>query len=429
MEKAKKLLDFIYQSSSPFHCIKHVTDVLNTKGFKPLNLKDKWHLSPGSSYYIIQNNSSIFAFIFGNKPVSESGFKIIAAHSDSPTLKIKPQADYSFQNGYIKLHTEVYGSAILMSWFDRPLSVAGQVTLKGKGGLEIQTRLVDLKEAIAIIPNLAIHLNRSVNEGVEIKKHIDLEPLMATVKESLEMNNMLLTKISEALNVKIDDILDFDLNLYEATRGTICGANNEFISSGRLDDLEMVYSGLMALAESSAGNATKLLAIFDNEEVGSYTKQGAGSPILKQLIARIVEQEGDRFNENLSRTVANSFMISADMAHAAHPNKWDLHDSKNQPILNGGPVIKYSANQKYTTDGRSAAIFKQLCMKAGVPYQTFTNRSDMAGGSTLGNVSVAQLEIDSVDVGNPMLAMHSIRELGGCKDIGFMQQVFEEFWR
>ena len=428
MKKEISLLDFIYKSASPFHCVEEIKTILKQNSFEELRMEDRWATKAGGRYYVTQNGSSIYPFIVGNEAIEEHGVRIIAAHSDSPTLKIKPQPEFLHKGRYFKLHTEVYGSPILMSWLDRPLSVAGRVTLKSSNPFKPEVRLVNIIDPIAIIPNLAIHLNRSVNEGVELKKHIDILPLLGTLTESLESENLLITRIAKELNINADEILDFDLNLYEATRGQICGINDEFVSSGRLDDLAMVYSGLNALIASNPSAPTKLLAIFDNEEVGSYTKQGAGSPVLKHIIARLTsnpEQKEDAFY----RTIAKSFMISADMAHAVHPNKPELHDSQMHPVLNGGPVIKYSANQKYTTDSQSAAVFKQLCMNAGVPFQQFSNRADMAGGSTLGNVSVSQLEIETVDIGNPMLAMHSIRELAGCKDVEYIERVFEEFWK
>ena len=428
MENCENLLEFIHKSASPFHCIEEIKKVLLEAKFTELRFTETWSLKAGERYFATQNDSSIFAFFVGNEPIADKGARIIAAHSDSPTIKIKPLPDFIHQGKYIKLNTEVYGGPILMSWLDRPLSVAGRITLKSQDAFKPASRLVNIESPIAIIPNLAIHLNRNVNDGVELKKHIDLLPLLGTLTESLEKENFLLKRIAQQLNVNIEDILDFDLNLYDVQKGNIIGLNNEFLSSARLDDLAMVYSGLMALVASKPSAQTKLLAIFDNEEVGSYTKQGAGSPILKHIIARLASQQ-DNSSEPLFRAIANSFMISADMAHAVHPNKAEMHDALMQPVLNGGPVIKYSANQKYTTDSQSAGVFKQLCIKTGVPYQQFSNRADMAGGSTLGNVSVSQLEIETVDIGNPMLSMHSIRELAGCKDVEYIDRVFLEFWK
>lgn len=428
MENCNILLEFIHQSASPFHCVEQIKRVLIEANFTELQFNNSWDLKKGCGYFVTQNDSSIYAFLMGHEPIEENGCRIIAAHSDSPTLKIKPVPEFVHQGKYIKMHTEVYGSPILMSWLDRPLSVAGRISIKSSDAFKPETRLVNIKEPIAIIPNLAIHLNRTVNEGVELKKHIDILPLLGTLTEGLEKENVLLKKIAQHINISIDDILDFDLNLYEAEKGQIVGINNEFISSGRLDDLAMVYSGLIALVSSKPSAQTKMLAIFDNEEVGSFTKQGAGSPILKHIIARIANQNHNA-TDSLFRTIANSFMISADMAHAVHPNKAELHDPHMHPVLNGGPVIKYSANQKYTTDSQSAAVFKQLCMKANVPFQQFSNRADMAGGSTLGNVSISQMEIETVDIGNPMLSMHSIRELAGVKDVEYIEKVFKEFYK
>jgi aspartyl aminopeptidase len=332
------------------------------------------------------------------------------------------------ENHYIKLDTETYSGPILSTWMDRPLSVAGRVTLKGGDLLNPVTRLVNIKKPILIIPNLAIHMNRNMNQGIELNKQKDMLPLMALVNESLEKGNYLIDTIAKELNVEFKEILDFDLFLYEYEKGTIMGLNDEFISSPRMDDLGMVHAGITAIAKSEAANSTNVMVCFDNEDVGSSSKQGAGSPLLSGILERIVlVMGGDR--QDYFRAIAKSFMISADMAHAVHPNVVEKHDPQNRPLINKGPVIKISANIKYTTDSNSAAVYAGICKQAGVPVQYFVNRSDEAGGSTIGPITAAHLNIRSVDIGNPSLAMHSVRELGGVMDHTYVTKSFEEFFK
>ncbi|MDN5291338.1 MAG: aspartyl aminopeptidase [Anaerophaga sp.] len=328
---------------------------------------------------------------------------------------------------YLKLNTEVYGGPILMSWLDRPLSMAGRIAVQGNDPLSPDMRLVNFNRPMVIIPNLAIHLNRSVNEGVELNKQKDMLPLLGILNEGDQKKGFLKELLAREAGVDSSRILDFDITLSEHSRGCIMGPNNEFISSTRLDDLAMVHAGVKAIAKASPSSTTQMLCIFDNEEVGSQTKQGAGSPVFKNIFYRILKQSGND-EESIQRAIYRSFMISADMAHSVHPNHPEKHDPVLHPLINQGPVIKIHANQKYTTDGDSGAVFESLCQLAGVPCQRFVNRSDMAGGSTLGNVSTSQLDIRSVDVGNPMLAMHSVRELAGVKDHEYMIRVFDKFF-
>jgi len=331
------------------------------------------------------------------------------------------------ENYFVKLNTEVYGGPILMSWLDRPLSIAGRVSLKSKQALHPNNQLVDFKRPVAIIPNLAIHLNRSVNEGVELNKQTDMLPLVGINFDKNGSKGFLKEALAKELNINSAEILDFDLTLYEHNKGCVMGMNNEFISSSKIDNLAMTHAGLAALMDNYAQPFTQMLAVFDNEEVGSLTKQGAGSPLFKHIFERILSVMGKDI-ESTHRCIYNSFMVSADMAHSVHPNRPEKHDPVLHPLLNKGPVIKIHANQKYTSDGDSIAVFEALCQKAEVPYQKFVNRSDATGGSTLGNISTGQLEIRSVDVGNPMLAMHSVRELSGVKDHLYMIRVLKEFY-
>ena len=428
LKHAQDLIDFIYESPSPYHVVNNVKSTLLNKGFQELNLKDKWEVSKGGEYFVCQNNTSLFAFVIGKGEIEDTGFKIVAAHSDAPTFKIKPSPEISVDDKYLKFNTETYGSPILSTWFDRPLSVAGRVSVRGNNILEPITHLVNIKNPILVIPNLPIHLNRTVNEGITLNKQVDMLPVTTVITEELNKDLLLVRKVAEVINVPVEDILEVDLNLYDFTKGSIIGLNNEFISSGKLDDLAMVHAGLSALIDAPISNSTNVLAIFDNEEVGSRSKQGAGSPILKDILNRITIVQGKN-EEDSQRSIYNSFMVSADMAHALHPNHPEKHDPVIRPIINGGPVIKIEGNQKYTTDSDSCAVFEMVCQEADVPYQKFVNRSDMKGGGTLGNVSAGQLAIRSVDIGNPMWAMHSIRETGGVDDHTFMTKALNSFYK
>jgi aspartyl aminopeptidase len=427
LKQAQNLIDFIYDSPSPYHVVKNVKTRLLNSGFSELNLTDKWHIKKGEKYFVCQNNTSLFAFIVGDGKIEENGFKIIAAHSDAPTFKIKPSPEISVEDNYIKFNTETYGSPILNTWFDRPLSVAGRVSVRGKNILKPETYLVNINQPIVVIPNLPIHFNRTVNDGIALNKQVDMLPVTAIINKNLNKDLLLVSKISEDINVPVEDILEVDLNLYDYTKGSIIGLNNEFISSGKLDDLAMVHAGLSGILEAPISKSTNVLAIFDNEEVGSRSKQGAGSPILKDILKRIAIVQ-NKNEEDTQRAIYNSFMISADMAHALHPNHPDKHDPVMRPVINAGPVIKIEGNQKYTTDSDSGAVFQMICEKAAVPFQKFVNRSDMLGGGTLGNVSAGQLAIRSVDVGNPMWAMHSIRETSGVDDHSFIIKAFQSFY-
>ncbi len=427
IQLAEELINFIYNSPTAFHVVENVARELESKGYKRLVLTEEWSIERGEKYYTTKSGSAIFAFDIGDQPLEKAGIKMICAHSDSPGFKIKPDPEMIVDGKLLKLNTEVYGGPILMSWLDRPLSIAGRVILRSDDPLNPAHKLVNFRKPLVYIPNLAIHLNRSVNDGVELNKQKDMLPLVSTVNDALEKDGWLQKIVAKELQVNFDDILDFDLFLYEFEKGTVLGINNEFISSPKLDDLAMVHSGLKAFLSSNENKGTKMLCVFDNEEVGSGTKQGAGSPVLKHIIDRIAEKL-DMTQEQKQRALYNSFMISADMAHSIHPNQVEKHDPVLHPVLNGGPVIKIHANQKYTTDGDSGAVFETLCQKAGVPCQKFVNRSDMVGGSTLGNILTSQLDIRSVDVGNPMLSMHSVRELGGVQDHTYMFKVFETFY-
>jgi len=425
---AEELIDFIYESPSAFHAALSVKNNLLEKGFTELKEEEAWKLNKGGKYFTTKNDSAIIAFVVGKGNIQENGFKLIGTHTDSPSFRIKPRPEIVSENNYVKLNTEIYGVPILSTWFDRPLSAAGRVTLKGENLLNPVSKLVNINRPILIIPNLAIHINRNINKGYEINGQKDTLPLLAIINEEFEKSNYLLSVIAKQLSVDIIDILDFDLFLYESEKGKVIGLNNEFISSSRLDDLAMVHAGIKAITNVEAAEATNVMIAFDNEEVGSCTKQGADSEILSNILERIVLSLGGN-REEFFRAIARSFMISADLAHALHPNSEEKADPINRPLINKGPVIKLAANQSYTSDSNTAAVYEQICVKAGVPVQRFVNRSDSPGGLTIGPVSSTHLAIRSVDMGTPILAMHSIRELGGVMDHSYVVKSFEEFYK
>lgn len=439
MSNTRQLLDFINKSKTAFQGAYEVKNILDKNGFTQLNESDCWNLKQGDKHYIMKNDSAVIAFEVGSGEIEEDGFRLIGAHTDSPGFRIKPSAEMTVENNYVKLNTEVYGGPILSTWFDRPLSIAGRVTLKSNNVFKPETRIVDVNKPVLIIPNLAIHMNRSVNEGYEFNRQKDTLPLLAlkdeessklfeeSAKSNLEKDGYLLSLLALTLNVEVSDILDFDLFLYEYAEGSLVGLNEELISCGRLDDLWMVFAGLKALTESKKIKATKVLVALDNEEIGSLTSQGANSSILENILERItLGLKKDR--EGFRRALSNSVMISADLAHAIHPNYTEKCDPTNKPVLGGGPVIKIAASGSYSTDSFAAGIFKGVCEKAGVPCQVFVNRSDMRGGTTIGPITAGKLNIPVIDMGAPLLSMHSIRELASVKDNEYTIKAFTEFF-
>ena len=424
----EKLLSFIDASPVNFLAVRNVCNTLLDNGFVQLHAEEALKDLP-DKFFITKNNSAVFAFHLGRQSMADAGFRIIAAHSDSPTFRIKPNAEMVGEGGLLRLNTEAYGGAILNTWFDRPLSLAGRVILRSADALNPQTRLLNIKRPLLVIPNLAIHFNRQVNDGVKLSKQKDMLPILGYVNDRLEADGLLVRLISNELQIEKEQIIDFDLYLYDTTPACLVGLNNEFISSGRLDDLSMVHAGMEAMiAESAKPEATKVLAIFDNEETGSGTKQGAGSNFLMSLIQRIVLAQGGSLDDYY-RSVEKAFMVSADNAHGFHPNYAEKYDPTNHALLGGGPVIKINAAQKYATDAMSAAVFQQICERAGVPCQRFVNSSDIAGGSTLGNILTSSIAINGVDMGNPVLAMHSVRELASAADHENCIKAFTEFYR
>lgn len=429
----QRLLSFLDASPVNFLAVKNLTDELQQHGYRRIDTTEALGtVKAGDKFFVTKNDSSIYAFQIGRKPLAETGFHMICAHCDSPTFRIKPHAEIDCEGGIVKLNTEVYGGPIMSTWFDRPLTLAGRVIVKSKDVMTPTTLLLHVKRPLLQISNLAIHFNRQVNDGVKLSRQKDVLPILGIINDELEKGNLLMNIILEELNkqqtMAREDILDFDLYLADATPACTFGAHNELISSGRLDDLSMCFAGLEALLASHPTDTTQVLAIFDNEETGSQTKQGAGSPFLSYMLKRIALAQGGT-EEAYYQAVERAFMISADNAHAWHPNYSEKYDPTNHPMLGGGPVIKFNAAQKYASDAYSASVFASLCEKAGVPCQRFVNHSDVAGGSTLGNILASSIPLRGVDMGNAILAMHSCRETGSIADHEFCVKVFTQFYQ
>ncbi len=452
-DTTKRLLTFIDKSKSMYHAIANIEEILSEHGYEELREHDEFHLVPGGRYYVTRNDSTIAAFELPKGDIE--GFHIIAAHSDSPTFKVKENPEMSSE-GYIRLNTEKYGGMIMNSWFDRPLSVAGRIAVKENG--KIVTKLVDVDRDLLVIPNVAIHMNREVNNGMKYDASIDTVPLFAETPETASgmsstknlvantQNCMddggednsekkgttrrpsVISEVAKSAGVLEEQILGHDLFLYVREKGRLIGANEEYILSPKLDDLQCAFAAVEALTQSTPDKYINVAVIFDNEEVGSGTRQGADSTFLEDLMTRIRESFGKN-KSWLIRMISDSFMISADNAHAVHPNHPEHSDMNNRPYMNRGIVLKYHGAQKYTTDAFSAARIRDLCKRAEVPCQVFTNKSNKIGGSTLGNISQAHISIASADIGLPQLAMHSAVETGGVRDTEYAVKMFGEFYR
>lgn len=419
-EAAKELFAFIEQSPSTFHVIANMKNMLGQQGFEELKESGNWNLKDGGSYYVTRNGSSLIAFKIPKKDFK--GFHIMASHSDAPTFRIKEHGEMDVEKLYTKLNVEKYGGMLMAPWFDRPLSVAGRIVIKEEN--QIKTKLVSVDRDLVMIPNLAIHMNREANDGYRYNPQKDMLPLLGDgdAKESF------LAIIAQAAGVEEEEIIGCELSLYNRMKGTIWGAKEEFISSPRLDDLQCAFSSLKGFLKGGNSETVTVCAVFDNEEVGSGTKQGAASTFLKDTLQRVNFVLG-RTKEDYLKALASGFMISADNGHAVHPNQPDKTDPTNRPRMNGGILIKHSVNQKYTTDAISAAMIRMICAQAKVPYQDYLNRSDILGGSTLGNISNMQVAINTADIGVAQLAMHSPYETGGVKDTYYLQKMAETFYR
>ncbi len=419
MQINERLFDFIQASPTPFQAVDTISRMLKEKGFRAINEADEWDLERGGSYYVTRNGSSIIAFTLPHD--DDYSFNIVASHCDSPTFKLKENPIFA-HSGYAVLNTEGYGGMIMSTWMDRPLSIAGRVIVRN--GEDYSWKLVNVDRDLLIIPSLAIHMDREVNKGKAYDPHVDTLPILALEGEEFD----LLQIIADAADVRKDYIIGHDLFLYNRQRGVEFGAFKEFIASPKLDDLQCVFASLDGFMNADNAASCPVLAVFDNEEVGSSTQQGAASTFLHDTLRRIVSCLGGDESDYVRR-IANSFMISADNAHALHPNKAEAYaDQTNRPKLNGGIVIKYNANAKYTSDGLSRAVFKGLVVDLSLNFQTFANRSDLPGGSTLGNISNTKVSLATVDVGLPQLAMHSSYETAGAQDTEDFAKICRQFY-
>lgn len=401
-----KLLDFIHDSPSCYHVVSNFAAMLKEQGYTELLPCKSWQLERGGKYYTVKNGSSIIAFRI---PLSEpTGFTMAAAHSDSPTFKLKESPESS-DGFYVRLNTEKYGGMLMAPWFDRPLSIAGRVVVNADG--KLSERLVNIDRDLLVIPNVAIHMNRSANDGMKYNAAVDTLPLFGAADSA----GSLMPLVADAAGVPVENIFGTDLFLYCRGRGGVFGAENEFVHSPKLDDLECALGCMTGFAEAESSSAVSVCCVFDNEEVGSETKQGAASSMLRDTLRRICLSLG-LSEEKYLMMLERSFLVSADNAHARHPNHPEYSDAQNSPVLNGGIVIKYNANQRYTTDGVSSAVFKSLCADAGVKVQSYANRSDIPGGSTLGSIADVLVPVKTVDIGLAQLAMHSAWETAGAGD-------------
>lgn len=416
----RNLFTFIDESPTCFHAVANLEKLLDKQGFVGFSEKESWKIETGGKYYVNRNGSSLIAFTIPQK--KPSGFHMVAAHSDSPCFKIKESPEIASDQFYLKLNVEKYGGMILSTWLDRPLSVAGRIVVKDGDGL--RSCLVNLERDTAIIPNIAIHMNWDMNKGVEYNPQTDMQPIIGEASDK----GSIMKRIAKEAGVKEKDILGSDLFLYNRDRCRLIGVDNAFIAGPRLDDLECAYAGMAALGEELSESYVNLCAVFDNEEIGSGTKQGAASTFLKDVLERICCGLGID-GETYLRMSADSFLISADNAHAVHPNHPEKADVTNRPMLNGGIVIKYHGSQKYATDAYSAAVMKDLCNRADVPYQSYANRADIPGGSTLGNIVMTQVSVNTVDIGLPQLAMHSALETAGAKDPEYLIKALRTFYQ
>ncbi len=416
---AKDILKLIDKSPTAYHVIENIKGILDAADFTGLKESEIWKLEEGGQYYVTRNDSSIIAFTIPK--ADYKGFKIVASHSDSPCPKLKENPEMR-KNGYVRLNVEKYGGMLLAPWFDRPLSVAGRILVRD--GKEIRSILVNLDKDVAIIPSLAIHMNREANKGYSYSFQKDMLPIVCTSEE----DKTIISLIADEAGVDEDSIIGKDLFMYIRDKGVIWGVGDEFVGSSRLDDQECVWTSLSGFTESENAEYVKMLCVFDNEEVGSRTKQGADSDFLENLISRINDNLG-RSREEYYTAYANSFMISADNAHALHPAHTDKYDPVQSPKMNEGIVLKFSARQSYTTDAISSAYVRRICEDDNIPYQIFVNHSDEPGGSTLGNLSNSHVSVNTADIGLAQLAMHSAFETAGIKDIEAMRKFIKAFYK
>ena len=422
---AKDLIEFIDESPSAYHVINNSVDLLLENKFEELNINEKWELKEGGKYFVKKSDSTILSFTIGKKLDLSNGFRIFGSHTDSPGFRIKPNPEM-ITNGVVRLNTEVYGGPILNTWFDRPLSIAGRLIIKSKKTFRPEVKIISIEDKILTIPNLAIHQNREVNNGVKIDRQNDTLPIISLINESFEKENYLLKFIASKSEINYEDI--FDLYLYATEKGDLVGINKELISAPKLDNLVSVYAGLIGMIENeNVDNKINVFVGFDNEEIGSATKQGADSNYLINILERIIYGLGYTRNDFLTM-LSSSFMLSADGAHAAHPAHMVKTDPTNCGKMNEGVSIKMSANQRYTSDAYSIGVIKQVIDNTDIKIQYFVNQSNEIGGSTIGPISSTHLDVEAIDLGVPMLAMHSVRELCGIKDVYYLKELAKEFF-
>ena len=415
-EVTRRLLDFLDASPSCYHAVDNLARRLEAEGYERLREVEPWTLRTGGKYYVVRGDSSLAAFrVPGGVP---AGFMLAAAHSDSPTYKVREEAEVLSAGNCVRLAVEPYGGMIARSWLDRPLSVAGRLVVRREGG--IATQLVNVDRDLLVIPSVAIHLDREVNQGTALKANTDLLPLLGCGTERGRFRSLL----AEAAGVPKEDILSTELFLYPRAAAVLLGAEGEFVASPRLDDLQCVFGCLEGFLAAKEGGSVPVLCVFNNEEVGSGTRQGADSTFLTDVLERISTALG----RDWRLMAVNSFLVSADNAHAVHPAHPELSDGAERPVLNGGVVLKYNAGQKYTTDAVSGAVFREVCRAVDVPVQRYSNRADLPGGSTLGNISSAHLSIPSVDIGLPQLAMHAAYEVAGSRDTALLVRAMAEYF-
>ena len=414
-----ELMDFLANSPTPFHAVRSMSESLNKAGFECLAEQDAWQLHPGKRYYVTRNNSSIIAFVYGRAPLLAGGIRILGAHTDSPCLKVKPQPELN-KSGYFQLGVEVYGGALLNPWFDRDLSLAGRISYRTPAGA-VEHSLLDFNRAIAVIPSLAIHLDREANTKRSVNKQTDLPPVLMRSKAkgepSADFRALLKSEMQKQGLGDVDEVLDYELSFYDVQRPALVGLESEFLTSARLDNLLSCYIGLQALL-SSDGEQTALLVCNDHEEVGSMSACGAQGPMLEDFLSRVLPDTEARI-----RTLQSSMMVSADNAHGVHPNYADRHDANHGPKLNDGPVIKVNANQSYATNSQTSALFRHWCHELDIPVQTFVTRTDMGCGSTIGPIATAEVGVRAIDIGVPTFAMHSVREMAGVADSHYLYRV------
>jgi aspartyl aminopeptidase len=415
------LIDFLKAAPTPFHATASLAQRLEAAGYLRLDERLSWEVQAGGRYYVTRNDSSIIAIALGRHSPLEAGLRLVGAHTDSPCLRVKPNPELHKQ-GFWQLGVEVYGGALLAPWFDRDLSLAGRVTFRRDG--KVESQLIDFRKAIAVIPNLAIHLNREANQGWTINPQTELPPILAQIANADvgDFRALLAEQLSLEHDLNADAVLDYELSFYDTQGAAVIGLNGDFIAGARLDNLLSCYAGLQALLTADS-EETCVLVCTDHEEVGSSSACGADGPMLEQVLQRLLPA-GDGF----ARCMQKSLLVSADNAHAVHPNYADKHDGNHGPKLNAGPVIKINSNQRYATNSETAGFFRHLCLENEVPVQSFVTRSDMGCGSTIGPITASRLGVPTVDIGLPTFAMHSIRELAGSHDLAHLVKVLSAFY-